>query len=165
MSAPLIVQRPSFCVVGKSTWISGPDSSLFAAFWQRLEADGTVEHLRAVAASPGRCTGSLILGVSCVQNHPAMRAFRYLVGVEVDGTGVPEGFETLAVPAALWATFPCQGALPDALVEGEMFAMERWLPRSPYVHAAAPELEVYLPHGADDAPRCEFWLPIIPKDS
>ncbi|HOT92687.1 MAG TPA: hypothetical protein PLJ78_16680 [Anaerolineae bacterium] len=38
-----------------------------------------------------------------------------------------------------------------------------WLPASNYVHALAPEMEVYYPGESGSDYYCEFWLPIAPK--
>ena len=44
-----------------------------------------------------------------------------------------------------------------SLVSAEMYAFMEWLPKSGYIHAFAPELEVYL---ANEKDSVEFWLPI-----
>ena len=46
-----------------------------------------------------------------------------------------------------------------------MYAFMEWLPNSDYVHANAPEMEVYAPgsDGGSENNYCEFWLPIVDK--
>ena len=55
--------------------------------------------------------------------------------------------------------------MPEAIVEAEIYAFTQWLPTSGFVHANAPEMEVYPPgsRGDSDDNYCEFWLPIAEK--
>ncbi len=153
----------AFTVLGRSTWISGQDTVQFGAFWQSSAADGLLIDLeRLRGGTLGAETGSVVLGVSRVEADPANRAFPYMIAIESDRLGGRGDLESYQVPAATWAVFSSPGPMPDALVAAERYAFEHWLPASGYRHAAAPELEVYLP---DDATRasgvvCEFWLPL-----
>ena len=70
-----------------------------------------------------------------------------------------DALESYTVPATTWAIFECHGKLPEAIVASEMYAFGEWLPSSGYVHALAPEMEVYPPRDG----YCEFWLPIRKK--
>lgn len=166
MPPPRIVARPAFRVTGKKTWISGQDNAIFGRFWQQCQADGLFEQLkRLTGLRAGAQTGGSTLGVSLVGDDPANRAFDYLIGVETVGE-IPSGdLVTHPVPACRWAVFECRGAMPDALVAAEMYAFMEWLPASGFVHARAPEIEVYPP--ANDLGGgqidCEFWLPIEEK--
>ena len=118
---------------------------------------------RATGGLPGAVTGGTILGVSLI-GDPAVRNFYYCIGVEGEA---PEGCESFHIPAGEWAIFRNQGIMPDALVEAEMLAFERWLPQSGLRHRAAPEMEVYLPDAGDGMIHVEFWLPVeaIPQSA
>jgi AraC family transcriptional regulator len=157
-----IVERPAFRIAGKQTYISGPDNAQFGAFWD-LCREGKLferfEQLSSLRAGPQ--TGGVMLGVSRVEQDPTKRDFFYMIAVELPETvdvADPrlEGLEIATVPAATWAVFDAHGPVPDAIVAAEMAAFGEWLPASGYVHALAPEMEVYLPGDA----RCEFWLPV-----
>lgn len=141
----------AFTVCGKRTWISGQDNSLFGRFWEECHADGTVDTLKS-AAKP-EITKAPTIGVSCVEKDPADRAFDFLIAAE--GAQI-DNLERYQVPACTWAIFQNRGALPMALVDAEMYAFSQWLPQSGYVHAFAPELEVYPEDGS-----VEFWLPVM----
>lgn len=141
----------AFDVCGKRTWISGQDNSLFGRFWDVCHDDGTVDMLKA-AAKP-EITKAPIIGVSCVEKDPGNRAFDFYIAAE--GAQVP-GYECYTVPSCTWAIFRNRGKLPKSLVDAEMYAFTQWLPQSGYVHAPAPELEVYPEDGS-----VEFWLPIM----
>lgn len=141
----------AFTVCGKKTWISGQDNDLFGCFWEECHADGTVNLLRTTAKP--EITNSSVIGISCVEKDPSNRAFDFYVAAE--GAQVP-GFDTLVIPTCTWAIFKNRGEQPLALVEAEMHAFNEWLPQSGYVHAPAPELEVYPYDGS-----VEFWLPVV----
>ena len=153
-----IVRLPAFDVIGKMTWISGQDSTLFGRFWEQCRQDGTLDVLRQFAGSQaGKHTQGFMLGVSRVEQDPSNREFHYMVAVERPVGGViPNGLEVYRVPETQWAAFECHGQkMPESIVQTEMYAFMEWLPSSGYAHALAPEMEVYL---AGDA--CEFWLPV-----
>ena len=161
---PKILERPAFQVVGKKTWISGQDNSLFGRFWEQCRAEGLFDVFEQVGGfRPGPQTGGVTLGVSCVERDPAKRKFYYLIAIES-----PEpvlGLETYTVPASRWAVFECHGPVPESIVQAEMYAFMEWLPNAQYAHAFAPEMEVYPPgsDGQSEDNYCEFWLPITPK--
>jgi AraC family transcriptional regulator len=166
---PRIIDRPAFDMVGKQTWIGGPDNEAFGRFWQQCSADGTLDLLRRISGDrPGTQTHGMVIGVSRVEVDPSKRDFFFLIGIEA-----PEGYcreavdglERYTVAASRWAVFNGSGTMPLSLVQAEMHAFMEWLPGSPYTHAPAPEMEVYPP-GQPAAPGetlCEFWLPIEAK--
>ena len=159
-----IVQRPAFQVVGKKTWISGQDNSLFGRFWEQCQAEGLFEVFKQITGlQPGPQTRGVTLGVSCVEQDPTERSFYYLIGIETPQDCTAAGLESYQIPASQWAVFECRGKVPDAIVQAEMYAFTEWLPASGYVHANAPEIEVYPPEsdGSSEGNYCEFWLPIV----
>lgn len=160
MLTPRIVDRPAFDVAGRSVWISGQDNAQFGRFWQQCKEDGTFDRLQALTGfAPGPQAGGATLGVSRVEVDPTKRAFFFTVAVEAPASAEIVGLERYTVPACRWAVFEAHGPMPQALVSAEMYAFMEWLPASGYVHAMAPEMEIYppSPEGED---LCEFWLPI-----
>jgi AraC family transcriptional regulator len=159
-----LVDRPSFYVTGKKTWISGQDNSLFGHFWQTARNEGLFGRLEQISAyQPGPQTGGVTLGISRVEANPALREFYYMIAVECPPGEAREGLEIYQVPECTWAVFECRGPVPDSIVEAEIFAFSQWLPASGCVHANAPEMEVYLPESMPGEPNCEFWLPVHPR--
>ncbi len=162
-----IVERPSFAVIGKKTWIGGPDNEAFGRFWVQCRQEGLFDVFgRITQLRPGAQTQGVTLGISRVEQDPARREFDYMIAVEnPDGIQV-DGLELYTVPGGRWAVFECRGAVPDSIVRAEMYAFMEWLPASGYVHALAPEMEVYppldLPNNEDT--YCEFWLPIDSRE-
>ena len=154
-----VEHKLAFLVTGRKTWIGGdaPDNEPFGQFWTECGENGTLGELnKATGGIPGAVTGSVILGVSRIED-PTIRNFFYYIGVE--GASV-EGYESFLVPEGEWAIFANQGVMPDALVEAEMLAFQQWLPQTGRRHRAAPELEVYLPGGEPGNVPVEFWLPL-----
>jgi AraC family transcriptional regulator len=163
MIAYRIVARPAFEVVGKKTWISDQDNSLFGQFWEQCRVEGLFALFEEVnSLQPGPQTHGVTLGISQVEKDPSKREFYYMIAVENPQNRSSPDLERYTVPASQWAIFECRGRLPDAIVEAEMFAFMEWLPNSDFVHAYAPEMEVYPPEsdGRRDDNYCEFWLPI-----
>jgi AraC family transcriptional regulator len=162
MVAYRLVERPAFTVAGKKTWISGQDNAIFGRFWERCRAEGLFElfdRIRGTRAGPQ--TNGVTLGISRVEQDPSKRSFDYMIAVESPVEGLGAGLETYEVPACQWAVFECRGQVPDSIVEAEIYAFTQWLPGSGFVHANAPEMEVYPPEA--DEGYCEFWLPIQGK--
>lgn len=165
------IDVPAFEIIGKKTWIDGPDNEAFGRFWQQCRADGFLDVLNQIkehAGMPaGPQTGAAMLGVSRVERDPAKRDFLYMIAIETPSNALTTdqlaGMERYTVPAARWAVFECHGQVPDSIVTSEMYAFMEWLPSSGYQHAHAPEMEVY-PAGSG-ADYCEFWLPVEPNQS
>ncbi|RPJ37103.1 MAG: AraC family transcriptional regulator [Chloroflexi bacterium] len=157
-----IIDRPSFNITGRKTYISGPDNEQFGRFWEQVRAEGLLAIFDQVRKQsghfPGPQTGGAMLGVSRVEKDPAKRDFDYMIAIEVPGDFKDGDLEVYQVPAARWAVFECRGKVPEAIVTSEIYAFSQWLPNSGYRHALAPEMEVYLATGEEDT--CEFWLPV-----
>jgi AraC family transcriptional regulator len=152
--------------VGKKTWISGQDNSLFGQFWEQCTKEGLFKVFKQTnGLQPGPQTGGVTLGISCVEQNPTEREFYYLIAIEHPQDCTPAGLESYHIPASQWAVFVCRGKVPDSIVRAEMYAFTEWLPASGYTHANAPEIEVYPPEsdGSSDDNYCEFWLPIREK--
>ena len=162
-----IVERPAFEIVGKKTWIAGTDDNeAFRRFWEQCRAEGLFSVFERIGGfKPGRQTNGVTLGVSRVEKDPGNREFYYMIAIEKPQDSAAD-LECYQVPASQWAVFECRGKLPDAIVESDIYAFTEWLPASEYVHANAPEMEIYPPesNGQSDDNYCEFWLPIKRKN-
>ncbi len=160
-----IMDCPAFEVVGWKTWITGPDNEQFGRFWDKCQAEGLFKKFTEIGGlKPGMQTHGAPLGLSCVDQDATNRAFFYRIAVEKPVGRIPADLEIYPVPAVKWAVFECRGKMPESIVKAEMFAFQEWLPASGYIHAHAPEMEVYFPgnDGQSENSYCEFWLPIEP---
>jgi AraC family transcriptional regulator len=165
-----LVERSAFEIIGKKTWINGPDNEQFGKFWEKCRAEGLLDAFNRIKQAAGKEAGAqtmgAVLGVSQVEKNPAIREFYYMIAIEApDSNNINNSdlvdLERYLVPAAQWAVFECRGQVPDSIVSAEIFAFTEWLPNSVYVHALAPEMEVY-PAGSNES-YCEFWLPVQEK--
>ncbi|MBN1877822.1 MAG: GyrI-like domain-containing protein [Anaerolineae bacterium] len=157
-----IIERPAFDVIGKKGWIAEQDD--FERFWEQCRADGLLAIFEALNGwQRGAQTNGTTLGISRVEKDPTNRDFYYMIAIEAPPDCSNADLEHYQVPASQWAVFECHGKVPQSIVQAEMFAFMEWLPTSGYVHAFAPEMEVYYPGESSDDYYCEFWLPIIRK--
>ena len=147
--------KPAFDVIGIKTWISKVED--FHNFWNKCHENNTISTLKSHGNhNAGAITQSLVFGVSRVENDPNNRDFYFYIATEYTGNEC-KNFETFTIPASQWAIFESKGPIEKALFEAEMYVFKEWLPSSGYIHAKAPELEVYP---LRDSQIVEFWLPI-----
>ena len=87
----------------------------------------------------------------------------YLHGVADHRTAVPEGLDTIEVPAGTWAVFRTQGPHPSALQEAWAATATEWFPSQPWRLRPGPEIVATLAFDPDaGTATCELWLPIEP---
>jgi AraC family transcriptional regulator len=153
---PMIVNRPSFTVAGKTFEINMGNVSYTRdapAFWdQEGLADGSIERLLYKSLSPKKH------GEYCINLSPSKseEKFIYLFAVDLDkDISLPDGLTPLQIPAATYAVFR------TPLVEVEKFAsaikgswryiLEDWFPQSSYeVDEDSFDFEYYDEH-------CHYW--------
>ncbi len=153
-----IEEKGAFEVTGRKIWIGEQDNEKFGMFWAESRQNGLIKRLSDLAED-GMMEKS-VFGVSRVEKDPANRAFYFYIAAETRAQ--PDDLEHFTVPAARWAIFSNRGTLPESLIEAELYCHMEWLPQSPYLHAPAPELEVYP---ACDSELVEYWLPVVEKEN
>lgn len=161
-----IEKKPEFKIVGRKSWIPGDGSNEeFGNIWRKAHEDGLIDLLHKLRANKRDVfIDHGVFGVSCTEKDPNDRSFYFFVAVECDAYPKEADLEEYVVPACEWAVFENKGAMPDSLVASEMYAFMEWLPNSNYVHANAPEMEVYPPcNPSEGGTLSEFWLPIREK--
>ena len=147
-----IVKREGFRIVGFRTPIPTDQEESFQAvprFWG--EAGPRLGELIPLMdpAMPG------VLGVCTCHLEQNF----YYIAVASDAA-VPEGMEEWTVPAATWAVFSGQGAVPHAIQELQRRVVSEWLPDSGYEWSQAPDVEVYLNEPGGEDTQFQVWLPI-----
>jgi AraC family transcriptional regulator len=153
---PMIVNRPSFTVAGKTFEINMGNVSYTRdapAIWdQEGLADGSIERSLYKSLAPKNH------GEYCINLSPSEgeNKFAYLFAVDLDkDTSLPDGLTPLQIPAATYAVFR------TPLVEVEKFAsairgtwryiLEDWFPQSSYeVDEDSFDFEYYDEH-------CHHW--------
>lgn len=151
-----IVEKPAFTVLGVSKVIPYDEGTTQCpAFWDEHYATGR---------------GKFVCGVYgiCFDEKMAGDTFKYMIADPFGAAKpVPEGYETVTIPALTWAVFPCTGPLPQTLQDVTRRAFSEWLPdNSEYQVAAGYSVEYYTdiskyPQGGkDSAYYCELWIPV-----
>jgi AraC family transcriptional regulator len=153
-----IERKPAFRVAGMAGVFSnngGEQDRTIPEFWQEHDKDIP----KLLAAGGGGVIGKHLLGV-CYGGQ-SDGTFRYMIGVEADA--VPEGMETLEIPASTWAVFECVGPMPGAIQALWKRIMNEFLPNSPYSHAGTPDFELYYEGENNENYRSEVWIPVVKK--
>ena len=155
-----IVEKKSFLVCGKKTWITGQHNEEFGEFWNKAHKTGLVDLLKKISIS--KEMDKAIMGISRVEKDPGNRAFNFYICCETEALStINDDMEVFEVPASKWAVFSnysTNNNLAEALIEAEMYCHMDWLKNSGYIHAMAPEMEIYP---LNDGIRVEYWLPIM----
>lgn len=128
-------------------------------FWQECYRDGTMDRLARALGLPENAT--LHAGLYDFSDT----AFSYMIGGLGEGAA-PNGYETLAAPAATWAIFTTDEHGEEEIVERIQTMTKRvfseWFPSSGYEHAEAPEFEMYHCRG-EGRFYSEVWVPVVKK--
>ncbi|WP_416825260.1 AraC family transcriptional regulator [Ectobacillus polymachus] len=152
-----VVERDTFQVAGvkrEFSVVNGENLIGIPKFWDEVNQDGTCEKICKL--NNGTIKGAL--GVCAAGSNK--QAIDYWVAVDHDGK-LPEGMESLIIPASKWVVFEVHGPMPDAIQAAWKKIFSEWFPTSGYEHADAPELEVY-PDGDVSHPDyySEIWIPV-----
>lgn len=122
--------------------------------WQKFAMNGTVEKLVSmVDGEPGG-----VLGVSLCNEQ---EDWKYYIAV-ASNAAIDSSLEECTVPAATWAIFYGEGAMPNSIQELEKRIVTEWLPTSGYEYGNAPDIEVYLNADPQNA-KFEVWVPVVKR--
>ncbi len=158
-----IEQKESFEMFGAATAISTVDNQNFISipkFWETCRSDGTMASIRKA------CNLDENTPLHAAMFHCTDTSHAYMIGHFMPESGVPQGFETLQIPASTWAIFPtgelsmAESAQQAAVMWKRIFT--EWFATSGYELANAPELELHH-KTSDDQYVTEIWVPIRQK--
>lgn len=135
-----------------------------------LAANRTGELWRSFMMDRSSITGTVGTSLYSMQIYPPsyfqqfnpQNEFEKWAAIEVTGTeNVPEGFESVTLPAGLYAVFLHKGSA-DTGAKTFQYIFGTWLPASGYVTDNRPHFELL---GAkyknnDPASEEEFWIPV-----
>jgi len=152
-----IVEKESFQVVGVKesfSWENGENLIGIPKMWEKVHQEGTVDTL--VKVNNGSLKG--ILGVCHAPLSNGKINYWVATASEND---IPNGLESLTIPASKWSVFEVHGPMPDAMQNAWKKIHTEWFPSSGYVHAGTPDLEVYTDDNPS-SPDCysEIWIPV-----
>jgi AraC family transcriptional regulator len=153
-----IRDEKGFRVVGKGIRITitdGNQTPKISEFWEQSMSNGVFETVNSIAED------GLILGV-CADFNPEDQSFTYFIAAKYSLGASPVGLEAIEIPAYTWAVFEVVGLVQESFPKAFSHIHSEFLPSSGYVHANAPDLEVYL-SGDMSSPDyvCEIWIPVV----
>lgn len=156
-----IVERESFQVIGMNrefSIVNNQNQTGIPKMWDEFNANGTSDLLFDLNNKETKT----VLGV-CVSNNSenTNQSIDYWIATEYEGNDIPEGFQSLEIPASTWVMFEVIGPMPDAMQKAWKQIFTEWFPNSGYENAGTAEIEVYT----EDDPfspdlYSEIWIPI-----
>lgn len=157
-----IVQKEAFFIVGIKKQVSllynGVNPEI-ADMWRSLSKDGIQELSSLANIEPH---GFVNASINFTENREEGTKLDHHIGV---ATNTPsEKWDTLFVPASLWAVFTVRGKFPDELQSTWGRIYSEWLMLSEYEVGQGPEM---LWNADEDMTsptfHSEIWIPIIKK--
>lgn len=154
-----IVKKDAFRIIGVAEPLQRDIEKNFETvprMWQEAAMSGSVEKLAGMV--DGDPMG--ILGVSVCNER---EDWKYFIAA-ASSKPAEEPFQEYMVPAATWAVFYGEGAMPYSIQELEKRIVTEWLPTSGYEYGNAPDIEVYLNADTQNS-KFEVWIPVTKKES
>ena len=143
-----IVEKAQFTVMGKSRRFNADTSyGEIPKFWQ--------EHMESDEEK-------IVCGMYGICMDIDGKDFDYFIADNyIPGKEIPNGYETVVIPAGTWAVFPCHGELPKALQDVNTKIWSEWLPScKAYKIAGNYNLEKYALCDAPEDDCNEIWIPV-----
>jgi AraC family transcriptional regulator len=161
-----IIEKPAFAILGRSRkfrTVNGENFIKIPQFWQEFMKTDEYKILGDLMENKvGEVTGGAMLGVCFGGEKTNWDPFSYGIGIEKPAKKSTVKFEVIPVPAAAWAVFDCT---LDNIQDITKRIFSEWFPSTGYEHAAAPEIEVYLPGKFSDVTmKCQVWIPVVKKN-
>ncbi|CAL9622588.1 AraC family transcriptional regulator [Streptomyces sp. enrichment culture] len=131
---------------------------------QHIAALPQEEHLRLKALSDTEPRGLLQVSDGVDPDAREGSELTYLHGVALArDTPVPDGLDTIEVPAGMWAVFRISGPYPQALQTTWAATATEWFPSNPWRLRPGPSIVAFLERADDvSTATCELWLPVEP---
>lgn len=158
-----IEEKQAFYVLEKVerfTVENGANYREIPKFWDRANADGTVDKLIQHASD-----STFVFGICYGTTTKSDPTFEYSIAVEcMADAPVPEGFRKTQLPARTWVVFGDKGKMPDAIQSMWKKIITEFFPTSEYVSTREFDIEAY-PDGDTNSPDyySEIWVPIEKK--
>ncbi len=157
-----IVEKEAFQIVGvKREFSSVAEEENVVGipeFWQEVNQNGTTDLLFQVNNGP--IEGVLGVCGDVSETLEEGRKFDYWVGAAHSGD-VPEGMQSLTLPASKWAVFEVRGPMPVAMQTAWKQIFSEWFPSTGYEHAGTFEFELYTNEDPSSPDLySEIWIPV-----
>lgn len=118
------------------------------------------EHVRLKELNDTDPRGILAVTESASPDAPEGSMITYLHGVAVTPSAeVPDGLDSITVPAGSWAVFASSGPHPETLQRLWAATATDWFPSNPWRLRPGPSILRYL-ELTETYASCELWLPV-----
>ncbi|MGW6912413.1 AraC family transcriptional regulator [Kitasatospora sp. NPDC054939] len=156
-----VVEKDAFLVAGRKARVplvcSGVNPSI-AAFIESIPAE-TVERIGALSAGEPEGIVSVVDDIDENRTEGSDLDYYHAVVARSDAA-VPDGFDTLAVPAGSWAVFDGSGPFPQTLGDLSRDVYTEWFPSNPYAARPGPEI-MRMQLSADGSQAdVQLWIPV-----
>ncbi|WP_018349687.1 AraC family transcriptional regulator [Longispora albida] len=156
-----IVRKEAFTLAGRKARVPLVHEGMNPAIVDFIRSlpPSTVEEIRAL--SDQEPAGILQVSHGLAEGRAEGTELDYYHAV-VTGRPVPDGMDTLAVPAGTWAVFTSSGEFPRAVQYLWRDIYTQWFPSNPYRAVAGPEmLSIQLTADGSQA-EASLWIPVEP---
>lgn len=155
-----IVERKSFKLLAKvkefkNEIVSDESNTEIPEFWDECIKTGVLDTLKKNAVN------NAVYG-ACAPISKESKCFDYGIGMEYNGSEVPDGYRTWDVKPTLWAVFKCKGNNGDCIGETWDRIFKEFLPGSEYNMLDDTDFELYSDELESEV-FCEVWIPVEKK--
>ncbi|MFE2018580.1 GyrI-like domain-containing protein [Streptomyces sp. NPDC059499] len=159
-----LTDRPAFRLVGHAARVPLIHRGVNPHIQEHITALPLEEHGRLKALSDAEPAGLLQVSDDLDPDGTEGSELTYLHGVAVGrDTPVPDGLDTIEVPAGMWAVFRTSGPHPQALQTAWAATATEWFPSNPWRSRPGPSVVAVLERADDfSTATCELWLPVEP---
>ncbi|MFJ9797662.1 GyrI-like domain-containing protein [Streptomyces sp. NPDC101145] len=159
-----LADRPAFRLAGHAARVPLIHQGVNPHIQQHIAALPQKEHLRLKALSDTEPRGLLQVSDGVDPDAREGSELTYLHGVALArDTPVPDGLDTIEVPAGMWAVFRISGPYPQALQTTWAATATEWFPSNPWRLRPGPSIVAFLERADDvSTATCELWLPVEP---
>ncbi|MFJ6797175.1 GyrI-like domain-containing protein [Streptomyces sp. NPDC091268] len=156
--------RPAFRLVGHAARVPLLHRGVNPHIQEHITALPPEEHLRLKALCDTEPAGLLQVSDDLDPDGREGSELTYLHGVAVSrDTPIPDGLDTIEVPAGMWAVFRTSGPHPQALQTTWAATATEWFPSNPWRLRPGPSVVAVLERADDfSTATCELWLPVEP---
>ncbi|MFF9900407.1 GyrI-like domain-containing protein [Streptomyces longispororuber] len=159
-----LIDRPAFRLVGHAARVPLIHQGVNPHIVRHIAALPQEEHLRLKALGDTEPEGLLQVSDDLDPDGREGGELTYLHGVALaHDTAVPDGLDSIEVPAGRWAVFRTSGPHPQALQTAWAATATEWFPSNPWRLRPGPSIVAILARTDDfSTATCDLWLPVEP---
>lgn len=155
-----INDMPELRLVGHATKVSLIYEGVNPHIQAHIASIEPEEHVRLKSLNDTDPRGILAVTADQSPDAPEGSMITYLHGVAVTpSAAVPDGLDSITVPAGSWAVFASSGPHPETLQRLWAATATDWFPSNPWRLRPGPSVLRYL-ELTETYASCELWLPV-----